>query len=60
MKGHVDANGEPTDVMPTAFGNCAFFGNCSVGGYGPFEPCLFSVLADGGCFRNPSPVMLAP
>lgn len=45
VKGHVDAAGQPTDVVPTAFGNCAFFGNCSAGGYGGCHnettvPCL--------------------
>jgi hypothetical protein len=45
VAGAVDSAGKPVDVMPTAFGNCAFFGNCSKGGYGGGHnettvPCL--------------------
>jgi hypothetical protein len=45
VAGSVDAQGRPVDVTPTAFGLCAFFGNCSKGGYGGCHnettvPCL--------------------
>ena len=45
VEGSVDKAGNPVDVTPTAFGLCAFFGNCSKGGYGGCHnettvPCL--------------------
>jgi hypothetical protein len=45
VAGSVDEAGKPVDVTPTAFGLCAFFGNCSKGGYGGCHnettvPCL--------------------
>ena len=45
VAGSVDKTGKPVDVTPTAFGLCAFFGNCSKGGYGGCHnettvPCL--------------------
>ena len=51
VAGSVDkATGKPVDVTPTAFGSCAFFGNCSKGGYdGCHNETTVPCLPADGC-----------
>lgn len=76
VAGAVDEAGKPVDVTPTAFGLCAFFGNCSKGGYGGCHnettvPCLpadgchegykgFPALTFTGGFETPIAKQFVP